>query len=430
MIILYFLVFSIIRYSTEIKIYHLNKYYPKFYPGWNIAIVSFISIGTILGTTQFVFGLFIIPFEKEFGWTRTEVNIALTFGGITSSLASPFVGNTLDKYGPKKTMIISTFLVAIGFLLRSQTQNILSLYFFTILMFLGVPGSTIMPASKLIITWFPKTTGRMMGGVTSGNNLGSAFAVPAVATLLTIFGWRATHLIIGVVILFLLLIILAIVKDDNKKLISRKYPSLEDNKSISSKSNFVENIYNSPIFWLIIFGMTFQQFLRFGVVSQLIPHFDQIGLSLSMASALMVLLSIGGASSKLIFGPLSEIITARIAFIAIMFLQTIGLFILIFSESIIFIWLSISVMGLGMGGVGALTPLVLSEIFGTKNLGQIIGVSRVGLIVPAIAGPILAGLIYDNYNSYNYMFWIMIILLFIAIICFTIASLFHNKKLS
>ena len=97
--------------------------------------MSFISIGTVLGTTQFVFGLFIIPFEEEFGWSRTEVNLALTFGGITSSLISPLIGNTLDKYGPRKTMIISISLVAMGFLLRSQTQNLTSLYIFTILMF-------------------------------------------------------------------------------------------------------------------------------------------------------------------------------------------------------------------------------------------------------------------------------------------------------
>jgi len=389
--------------------------------------VSFISIGTVLGTTQFVFGLFIIPFEEEFGWSRTQVNLALTFGGITSSLISPLIGNTLDKYGPRKTMIISISLVAMGFLLRSQTQNLTSLYIFTILMFLGVPGSTIMPASKLIITWFPKTTGRMMGGVTSGNNLGSAFAVPAIATLLTIFGWRLTHLIIGLSLIILLLIILFIVKDDNKKLISQKYPSRKKDQSISPKSKVLENIYRNQIFWLIIIGMTLQQFLRFGVVSQLIPHFDQIGLSLSMASGLMIILSIGGASSKLIFGPLSEKITARIAFILIMILQTIGLLILLYSESIIFIWTSITIMGLGMGGVGALTPLVLSEIFGTKNLGQIIGVSRVGLVAPAIAGPILAGLIFDNYNNYKYLFWIMIFLLILSIICFILASIIHKN---
>ncbi len=353
--------------------------------------------------------------------------MALTFGGITSSLISPFIGNTLDKYGPKKTMIISILLVATGFLLRSQTQNLLSLYIFTILMFLGVPGSTIMPASKLIITWFPKTTGRMMGGVTSGNNLGSAFAVPVVATLITIFGWRLTHLAIGFSLIILLFIILVVIKDDDKKLISQKYNSIKKDKAISAKSSLLENIYRNHIFWLIILGMTLQQFLRFGVVSQLIPHFDQIGLSLSIASVLMIILSIGGASSKLIFGPLSEKITARIAFIVIMILQTIGLIILLYSQSIIFIWISIVIMGLGMGGVGALTPLVLSEIFGTKNLGQIIGVSRVGLVAPAIAGPILAGLIYDKYNNYNFLFWIMIILLIISIICFITASLSHKN---
>jgi len=356
--------------------------------------------------------------------------LALTFGGITSSIISPFIGNTLDKYGPKKTMIISIFFVAIGFLFRSQTQNLISLYIFTILMFLGVPGSTIMPASKLIITWFPKTTGRMMGGVTSGNNLGSAFAVPAIATLLTIFGWRLTHLVIGATLLVLLVIILLVVRDNDKKLIRKKYNLIESDKLIPPKLNVLKNIYKNQIFWLIISGMTLQQFLRFGVVSQLIPHFDQIGLSLSIASGLMIALSIAGASSKLIFGPLSEKITARIAFIVIMILQTLGILILLYSDSLIFIWISITIMGLGMGGVGALTPLVLSEIFGTKNLGQILGLSRVGLVAPAIAGPILAGLIYDNYNNYIYLFWIMIFLLLLSILCFISATLLHKKNTS
>ena len=81
---------------------------------------------------------------------------------------------------------------------------------------------------------------------------------------------------------------------------------------------------------------------------------------------------------------------------------TIGLLILLYSESIIFIWTSITIMGLGMGVLHCTLSIIRN--FGTKNLGQIIGVSRVGLVAPAIAGPILAGLIFDNYNNYKYLF--------------------------
>ena len=74
--------------------------------------------------------------------------------------------------------------------------------------------------------------------------------------------------------------------------------------------------------------------------------------------------------------------------------------------------------GLGMGGVGALTPLVITDMFGLKQFGSIMGLTRTALIIPVFAGPIMAGLIFDATDSYNLMFGVTIVLLVFSIVAF------------
>ncbi|MBT5828648.1 MAG: MFS transporter, partial [Candidatus Latescibacteria bacterium] len=135
------------------------------YRGWYIAGVSAISIGAVLGTAQFAFSLFILPLEEAFGWSRTQVNGALTCG-VVSGLLSPFIGNLMDRVGAKWTMVGSIVLVAIAFFLRAIMTDLWQFYLFSALMFAGMPGATMMPAGRLVNIWFPRIRGRMMGFVT------------------------------------------------------------------------------------------------------------------------------------------------------------------------------------------------------------------------------------------------------------------------
>mgnify|MGYP001823310271 CR=1 FL=1 len=92
------------------------------YRGWLIAGVSALSIGAVLGTAQFAFSLFILPLEESFGWSRTQVNGALTFG-VVSGLLSPTIGKLMDRVGAKWTMAGSIALVAICLLYTSPSPR-------------------------------------------------------------------------------------------------------------------------------------------------------------------------------------------------------------------------------------------------------------------------------------------------------------------
>lgn len=402
------------------------------YRGWYIAGVSGLSIGAVLGTAQFAFSLFILPLEEEFGWSRTQVNGALTVG-IVSGLLSPFIGNLMDRIGAKWTMAGSITLVAIAFLLRSVMTELWQFYLFSALMFAGTPGATMMPAGRLVNTWFPRIRGRMMGIVTAGNNFGSMMAIPIVAGLITMVGWRWTFVVMAMGLFGIVMLVALVIRDtadDVRKEQNKRWsPSESDAReqlNINEGLEASESLRTSA-FWFLVVGMTLQQFVRTGVVSQMVPHLQQVGFSLSMATGAMMLLAFFGMSSKLIFGRLSETITARLAFVVIMILQGAGLAVLIVSGGSVVTWAAIVVFGLGMGGVGALTPLVITDMFGLKQFGSIMGLTRAALVIPVLVGPIMAGMIFDSTGGYNLMFGITIGLLIVSIGAFMLTKTPHRS---
>ena len=341
-----------------------------------------------------------------------------------ASLLSPIIGNMMDRIGARWTMTGSVLLVATAFLLRLLMTELWQFYLFSIIMFAGTPGATMMPAGRLVLTWFPQTRGRMMGLVTSGNNIGSGVAVPIVAGLIGLIGWRWTWGVIGIALLGLTLVILLTIRDhadEVKKERGKRWAPHIDAKILRENSITgltVSGAVRTSAFWLLVIGMTLQQFVRTGVVSQLVPHLEQVGFSRAIAASMMIMLAFFAASSKLIFGRVSESITARISFIVIMILQGIGLSILLASSGALITWIAIVVFGLGMGGVGTLTPLVIFEMFGLRQFGSITGLTNLGITIPVLIGPILAGLIFDSTGEYNAMFAVTICLLAISIGCF------------
>ena len=381
----------------------------------------------MLGTVQFAFGFFIEPLEEEFGWTRTQVNVSLSIGVVTSFL-SPVVGNLMDRFGTRWTMAVSIVLVASAFLLRSVMTELWHFYLFSGIMFAGTPGATMIPAGRLVLTWFPKARGRMMGIVTSGNNIGSGLAVPIIAGLIGFVGWRWTWALMGIALIGMAMLVLLVIRDDSDdvakergKRWSPKY-SNDDGTADLNNGMTVSTAVRTSTFWFLVIGMTLQQFIRTGVVSQMVPHLEQVGFSRAVTATMMIVLAIFAASSKLIFGRLSESITARVSFIVIMILQGIGLSVLLLSDGSAITWGAIVVIGLGMGGVGALTPLVIFDMFGLKHFGSIMGLTRMSIAIPIFFGPIFAGMIFDSKGKYDLMFVVTIGLLVVSIGSFMLAK--------
>ncbi len=249
----------------------------------------------------------------------------MTFG-VVSGLLSPFVGNLMDRIGARWTMAGSIAIVAIAFLLRASMTELWQFYLYSAVMFAGTPGATMMPAGRLVNTWFPRIRGRMMGLVTAGNNFGSMLAIPIVAALITTVGWRWTFVVLASGLLGFVVLSILVIRDRDADVLKeqgkRWAPSESDSRQQlkTSEGLVLSEALRTSTFWFLVVGMTLQQFVRTGVVSQMVPHLQQIGFSLAAASGAMMLLAFFAMTSKLIFGRLSETITARLAYVVILIL--------------------------------------------------------------------------------------------------------------
>lgn len=398
------------------------------YRGWIVAAVSFLSIGGSIGFAQYGFGLFIVPLQEEFGWTRTQINFALTLG-VLAHFLSPLIGRTIDIFGSRYVMSGSLGFIAVGLFLRSIMVELWQFYFFSLLIFAGAPG-TGLATGRLVQLWFPETRGRMMGFVTAGNNFGGMVSIPVLTLLIAFGGWRSGFLFTAIVLGILSIAsfifvrdgIEFVLKEQNKRWAPRglnQYSSKKVLEGLSVRSSLL-----TRAFWFIAIGMTLQQFVRTTLVTQLAAHLQDIELSADKIGLCLTVLAFGGVASKVIFGRVSENTTARWAYAMVVGIQVIGVaaFIFFSSDNFILIFISLSVFGLGMGGIGALGPLAVTELFGMKNYGTLNGLIRQGVIIPGIVGPLLAGVIYDSRGSYDLAFKIILGFLFLSFVCFVLAS--------
>lgn len=397
------------------------------YRGWPIAAVTFLSLGAVLGTAQFAFGVFIIPLEEHFGWTRTEINVSMSLGVLTGVMA-PVAGRSMDRFGARWVMAIGLGVVALGFFLRATMQDLWQFYLFSAVVFAGTAGVTNLPAGRLVTLWFAGKRGRMMGFVTAGNNFGAMVSVPLVAGLIAAAGWRAGFGYIGAMMAMLMVLVVLVVRDrpeDVENEIGKRWTPRGTTKHAARAAReglTTREASRMWAFWLIMIGMTLQQFARTAVASQLVPHLEQTGFSTGAAAAAVSTVAFFAMSSKIIFGRVSETITALYAYVIIVALQIIGLLVLIYAPNNTVAWASLMVFGLGMGGVGALGPLAFAETFGLRNLGSIMGLMSFAVIIPTVASPLMSGQVFDRTGEYDWAFLATSILLAVSMASFFFAG--------
>ena len=294
-------------------------------------------------------------------------------------------------------------------------NHLWQLYLSSILLYVGIPGATQLPLGKLMGIWFPKIRGRMIGFTMAGNNFSAVISVPIATFLIISSGWRIAFFVLAIATFIVMILVLLFIRDDKNYNISKI-------NSANSKNNYekdyeVKEALRTYAFWFLAAGMTLQQFARTTVVIQLVPHFISQGISSTLASSMMSVFGVFAVISKLISGWLSDLIPSRFILIIVVILQMIGIQ-LILSENLTYLWIGSGLMGLGIGAMGVLGPSTTTELFGLKKYSSIFGTLQMPVAIPVIVGPIISGIIFDKYKSYNLAFNLVELLLIISVMCF------------
>ena len=100
----------------------------KWHYSWVILAVTFLAI-IVAGIIRSSAGVFIDPFEQDFGWSRPSISFAFAVSLFLYGFSGPFMAAFVEKYGLKRMMLGSMTLLAIAlactFVMQKEWQLVL-----------------------------------------------------------------------------------------------------------------------------------------------------------------------------------------------------------------------------------------------------------------------------------------------------------------
>lgn len=377
-------------------------------------IVLGIILMMFLGTV-YSYSVFRLSLENQFqigsAESGTPYMTALAFYALFMFLT----GKYIEKFNPKKIILVGGFLVSLGWILSSFATNITILTLtYGCISGAGVGIAYGVPMA-VIAKWFPEKKGFAVGLVLIGFGLSPLVTAPIARFLVDYYGVMRAFFILGISFAIVLPILAT----------PFKYPKIigESNNSPGNTSNSSDiplkemiktksfrgvylNFIIGTMIGLMMIGMT----TNVGV--------DLFGLEPSNVPSFMTIFAIFNGLGRPTFGWLTDKISSKKAILLSYALITTAAILLITlgNNHIIVYIVSFSLFWFNLGGCLAIAPASTLRLYGTKYYSQNFGLVFTAYGIGAIVGVSTSGLLLDFLGNYRFVFYYVIALCFIGII--------------
>lgn len=181
---------------------------------WLIVLVTFVTLITTAGFRATP-GVLIVPLQKEYGWSRGTISVAVSIGLLLFGLTAPFSAALMDRFGVRRVMLIALVTISIGASLTTVMTAPWQLDLLWGVVVGTATGAVSVPLAATIATrWFWEKRGLVTGILTASNASGQMIFLPGLAGIVSAFGWRAAALTVaGVAMLVVFPIVALFVRD-------------------------------------------------------------------------------------------------------------------------------------------------------------------------------------------------------------------------
>jgi sugar phosphate permease len=158
--------------------------------GWVMVGVTFLAALISAGTVGAP-GVFIVPLQKEFGWSTAQISSALSIRFILFGLMAPFAAALLNRYG-LRNVTLTAQLVVVSALVASlgMTQVWQLMLLWGVVIGIGTGMTALVLGATIATRWFAARRGLVVGVMTASVATGQLVFLPLLASLTERLGWR------------------------------------------------------------------------------------------------------------------------------------------------------------------------------------------------------------------------------------------------
>src|SRR3954470_22578916 len=167
---------------------------PRRHYAWTVLLLCFFAILCAQGV-RLSFGAFVRPWEETFGVSRGTITLIGSLSFLVYGGSQPFVGRAVDRFGIRRTLVVSSLLVAAGLGLSAAAQSPAQLAVtYGVVASLGFGGASGVAASVAVTYWFTQRRGLAFALVEAGFGVGQLLLVPVALALIPEVDWRSALL--------------------------------------------------------------------------------------------------------------------------------------------------------------------------------------------------------------------------------------------
>lgn len=368
---------------------------------WVILVSCFFV--TILGYgTGYTFGVYLNPLREAFHASAAVISGAYSVCLIFYSGMASVSGWSVDKYGPRNTIMAGGFILSFGLLLTSRVNAVWQLYLTYVLIGIGL-SIVYSPVMATVSRWFDKRRGLILGLVSTGAGIGPVIVAPLVRHFISLYDWHFAYIASGAAAGFI--IPAAFLLRSNPTISQEISPSRKSTagaRTVSSEHHeySLKEAIHTRTFWLL--GI---MFMIVGLGDQVlfahIPAYGETrGLTPMQAATLISMIMGGGIVGRISSGGISDIIGRKKTLRICLFIEGTMILAIAVAPNTWTLFLFTALFGIGYGGHAPQFPALIGELFGLSHMGAILGAETFFWGVGGAIGPYVAGYIFDVTGRY------------------------------
>jgi len=169
----------------------------KIHPGWIAVAVTFV---TLMATAGFRSAptVLIIPLQDAFGWSRSDISLAIAINVLLFGLISPFAAALMEKFGMRRVVMSALTTVSLGAFLTIFIQAPWQLIAtWGVIVGTGTGSMALVFAATVANRWFVAKRGLVTGVLTAASATGQLIFLPGLSHLAHTYSWKSVSITVS-----------------------------------------------------------------------------------------------------------------------------------------------------------------------------------------------------------------------------------------
>jgi MFS family permease len=394
------------------------------------SILWLLSLGQLItwGLVYYTFPLFVVPMEKELGWSRDQLYGALSAGLLVAGLCSIPVGAWIDRGHGRLLMTGGSLLAAALLLLWSQVHSLPMLY--VVWLGLGACQSVTLyePAFAVITRVYGPRYKQAILIMTFLGGLASTFGIPFTQLLIERMQWRPTLVVLAAIILGVGLGIHWLFVPGPKDApvpIGEAPPPAEDRPKKSPLAAAIR----VPAFWGLVVAFAGYGLAFSAMTFHLIPLLAERGVQIGVVMAIIALIGPMQVVGRVLLMAGQRHVTTIQLGAGIYFAFPISMGMLALGINDVYGLILFAILyGVANGLLTILRGMAVPEFIGPEGYGVVSGALTMPTNVMRAAGPLLGAFAWSAFGSYTPVLWGLSAIMLVAALGFAAAAILSKRS--